>query len=453
MLHLTGGVGLGVQVADLLELERTLVGNSGTHAATHEQRGLRVLAQQGGLMNGLGLGIQNPLDLLGRIGKLAEQHARLFGGQTVLNLRQQQSQQRKAHDLADEALGRGDRDLLVGLSVDDAVALTRHGATNHVGDAEDLGTLDARVANGGKGVGRLARLGHGNDKRRRRDDGIAIAELAGRLHLGGDASPALNEILGNESGVVAGAASDHVDTVDVVELLERKAQLVDIELAGGGHAAHQGIAHNARLLVDFLEHKVWITALFCHVQVPVDVGDLGLDNVAGLVGILDACGRKLGKLTVLEHHDIAGGVDERDHVGCNIGTGFAHADYDRGILAGHGDHAGLVSAHGGQTIGTDHVGASLAHGGHQVVRLDISLFDQMREDLGIGLALKVVAAALQLFAQLGEVLDDAVVDDGDTTVAAGVGVSVNDGGLAVGGPTGVADTAGSVAVDVGKLAL
>ena len=65
----------------------------------------------------------------------------------------------------------------------------------------------------------------------------------------------------------------------------------------------------------------------------------------------------------------------------------------------------------------------------------------------------MVAATLQLFAQLGEVFDDAVVDDGDTTVAAGVGVSVNDGGLAVGSPTGVADTAGSVAVDVGKLAL
>ena len=44
-------------------------------------------------------------------------------------------------------------------------------------------------------------------------------------------------------------------------------------------------------------------------EVPVDVGDLGLDNVAGLIGVLDACGRELGKLTVLEHHDIAGGVD------------------------------------------------------------------------------------------------------------------------------------------------
>ena len=453
MLHLTGGVGLGVQVADLLELERTLVGNSGAHAATHEQCGLRVLAQQGGLMHGIGLRIQNPLDLLGRIGKLAEQHARLLGGQTVLDLRQQQSQQREAHDLADEALGRGDRDLLVGLGVDDAVTLTRHGAAHHVGDAEDLGALDARVSNGGKGIGRLARLGHGNDERRRRDDGIAITELAGRLNLGGDASPALDEILSNEASVIAGAASDHVDAVDVVELLERKAQLVDVELAGRRHTTDQRVAHDARLLVNLLEHKVGITALFRHVQVPVDVGDLKLDNVAGLVGVLDACGRELGKLTVLEHHDVAGCVDERDDVGGDIGAGLARADHDRGILAGHGDHAGLVSAHGGQTIGTDHVGARLAHGGHQVVRLGISLFDQMREDLGIGLALKVMAAALQLFAQLGEVLDDAVVDDGDTTVAAGVGVSVNDGGLAVGGPTGVADTAGSVAVDVGKLAL
>ena len=87
------------------------------------------------------------------------------------------------------------------------------------------------------------------------------------------------------------------------------------------------------------------------------------------------------------------------------------------------------------------------------MRLGIGFFDQMSEDLRIGLALKVMAAALQLLAQFGEVLDNAVVDDGDATIAAGVGMSVNDGRLAVGGPTGVADTAGSVAIDIGKLAL
>ena len=45
------------------------------------------------------------------------------------------------------------------------------------------------------------------------------------------------------------------------------------------------------------------------------------------------------------------------------------------------------------------------------------------------------------------------MDDGDTAVAAGVRMSVNDGRLAVGGPTGVADTAGCVTIDIGKLAL
>ena len=226
--------------------------------------------------------------------------------------------------------------------------------------------------------------------------------------------------------MVAGTAGDDVDAVDVVEFLEGQAQLVDVELAGRRHTADQRVAHDARLLVDLLEHKVGVAALFGHIQIPVDVGDLGLDHVAGLVGILDTHGRKLGKLTVLEYHDVAGGVDKRDDVRGDIGAGLARADNDRGILAGHGDHTGLVGAHGSQAIGAHHVGASLAHGGHQIVRLGIGLFDQMREDLGIGLALKVMAAALQLLAQLGEVLDDAVVDDGDTTIAAGVGVSVDD---------------------------
>lgn len=67
-----------------------------------------------------------------------------------------QGQKREAHDLTDKALGRGDCDLLVSLGVDNAVALARHRAAHHVGDAEDLGTLDARVTNGGKGIGRLA---------------------------------------------------------------------------------------------------------------------------------------------------------------------------------------------------------------------------------------------------------------------------------------------------------
>lgn len=48
------------------------------------------------------------------------------------------------------------------------------------------------------------------------------------------------------------------------------------------------------------------------------MSDLGLDDIAGLVGILDTRRRELGKLTVFEHHDIAGGIDKRDDIGGDI---------------------------------------------------------------------------------------------------------------------------------------
>ena len=77
------------------------------------------------------------------------------------------------------------------------------------------------IADGGEGVGGLARLGHRHDQRRRRDDGIAVAELAGDLHLAGDARPALDEVLGDKARMVGGAARNNVDAIDQVELGRR----------------------------------------------------------------------------------------------------------------------------------------------------------------------------------------------------------------------------------------
>ena len=44
--------------------------------------------------------------------------------------------------------------------------------------------------------------------------------------------------------------------------------------------------------------------------------------------------------------------------------------------------------------------------------------DQVGDDLGIGLALKIKAKRLQLRAELGVVLDHAVMNDGDRALAA-----------------------------------
>ena len=61
----------------------------------------------------------------------------------------------------------------------------------------------------------------------------------------------------------------------------------------------------------------------------------------------------------------------------------------------------------------------------------------MSDHLGVGVGAEFRTLALELVAQLAEILDDAVVDDGEAV--GGVGVGVAFGRSAVGGPTRVAD--------------
>ena len=63
--------------------------------------------------------------------------------------------------------------------------------------------------------------------------------------------------------------------------------------------------------------------------------------------------------------------------------------------------------------------------------------DEMGDHLGVGLGRELDAAALQLGAQLGEILDDAVVDDRHAVGRVGMGVDLVR--PAVGRPAGVAD--------------
>ena len=63
----------------------------------------------------------------------------------------------------------------------------------------------------------------------------------------------------------------------------------------------------------------------------------------------------------------------------------------------------------------------------------------MSQDLGIGLGFEGVAALLERLPDGARVLDDPVVDDGDAAGLVGVGMGVQRGGRAVGGPARVAD--------------
>ena len=143
------------------------------------------------------------------------------------------------------------------MQVDAAVGLARDARPDDVAQRQRRVALALRLAQRRQGVRRLAGLGNCHDDGVAVDGRVAVAELAGVLHLHRDAGQLLEEVLADEPGVVARAAGGHDDAVDLAELLRREVQAAEV---GGAVGLVEPAAHRRRerlgLLVDLLEHVV-----------------------------------------------------------------------------------------------------------------------------------------------------------------------------------------------------
>ena len=72
----------------------------------------------------------------------------------------------------------------------------------------------------------------------------------------------------------------------------------------------------------------------------------------------------------------------------------------------------------------------------------------MGDDFRVGFAAEGVALTRELFTQIGEVFDYAVVDDGDVPRTRGVGMCVGFGWPAVRRPARVSDSARSCQIEI-----
>jgi hypothetical protein len=107
--------------------------------------------------------------------------------------------------------------------------------------------------------------------------------------------------------------------------------------------------------------------------------------------------------------------------------------------AGGDDFVGLAGGEDDDAVGAFEVLEGAADGVGEVGAGGVVALDEVDDDFAVGLGFEDGAFGPELFAQLEEVLDDAVVDDDDFAGHAHVGVGVAGVGLAVGGPAGVAD--------------
>ena len=348
-------------------------------------------------------------------------------------------------DLRDERLRRRHGDLGAGVRVHDRVGLARDRGALRVADRDRARAHLTRVLHGHERVHGLARLADGHDERVVVEHGLAVAELVAELHLDRHAGPLLDGVLGHHAGVGGRAARDDGDATDAAELLvaERR-ELGDLHppLA---HATAQGVRDRLGLLGHLLAHERRPAALLGGGRVPRDVERLDLDGVAGEVGDGDAVGGDRDDLVLADRHGALRVLDERGDIRAQEVLALAEADDQRRVAAGADHDAGLVAVHGEQGEGA----VEARHGGAEclgeLADAAVLAAEQHGGDLGVGLALEGVALGEELVLQLGEVLDDAVVDEGESSVVAEVRVRVAVGRAAVRRPARVAD-AGAAAV-------
>ncbi len=130
---------------------------------------------------------------------------------------------------------------------------------------------------------------------------------------------------------------------------------------------------------------------------------------------------------------------------------FARADAeDERTAPPRADHdVGLVLVDGDEAVGAGDFPERLHHGHFQAVfrfgieRVEVKS-DQKGKHLGVRFRAKLKALVYQPLLQGAIVFDDTVVDDGQLAGGVGMGVGVDLGGLAVGGPARVADPEAAV---------
>ena len=215
------------------------------------------------------------------------------------------------------------------------------------------------------------------------------------------------------------------------------------------HAAADRVRDGVGLLGDLLRHEGRPSALLGGRGIPHHFEGRGLDGAAVEVADLDAVGGDRDDLVLPDREGVAGVLDEGRDVGAEEVLAVAEADHERRVAAGADDEAGLVLVHREERERAFEAAHDRAERRDEIAGCPVLVPEEHRRDLGVGLGAEGVSEGEQVGLQLGEVLDDAVVDDRELVVIREVRVRVRVGGSAVRGPAGVADAGRAVGHGVG----
>ena len=189
-----------------------------------------------------------------------------------------------------------------------------------------------------------------------------------------------------------------------------------LEQTAIGDAFGQRVGDRARLLVDFLEHEVAVLPLLGGVGGQFALAHRALGAVAILVEHLDRGAADVGDVAFFQEHEAARHRQQRGDVRGHEVLVDPEADDHRATFARQDDALGLRLADYRQRVGAFQLCHRGAHGLEQVLLRGQVVMHAVRDHLGVGLRGELVAEFLEILAQFFVILDDAVVDDGETVV-------------------------------------
>ena len=438
VLHFAGRVAFGVDVGDLLQLQRAFERDGVVDAAAQVEEVGRAVEPAGDLLD-LRRELQRLLEQLRQLQQRVDVRLRRLGGQHAARLAQTQPQQIQRDELRREGFGRRHADFRSGVRVDRAVGFAGRHAADHVADGDAGRALALRFAQRGERVGGLARLRDDDRQRVGRDDGIPVAVFGSVIDLDRHLRELLDEIFPDQPRVPRRAARQDRDPLDGAQLRFGDLHLLEEHAAGVlRHAAEDRLARGRRLLEDLLEHEVLVAGLLGHDRIPQDALRRFGDRPAEEIGERHARGGDDRHLLVAEEDDVARVAQNRGNVRRDEEFAVAQADDDRRPVPDGDDFFGIVGRDEHQREQAAHQQERPAHGVLEAVVFHLAL-DQVRDDFGIGLGDERVALPLKLLLQIEIVLDDAVVNDDDLARAVAVRVRVLFGGPAVRRPPRMAD--------------
>ncbi len=199
----------------------------------------------------------------------------------------------------------------------------------------------------------------------------------------------------------------------------------------------EGVANHFRLLMDLLRHEMAMAGFVDQRRRGVGDDDLAVRGPAGGVEDRNLVAAHDRDVAVLEIGDAVGERREREGVRSQIGLVLAIAHRQRAALARTDEQRFLAAEDHRQRIGA-------GQPPHRLLRRVLGLGaaveivgDQVHRHFAVGLGFEFVALGEELGAQVAEILDDAVMDDGDACIGVRMGVDL--GRRAMRRPARVAD--------------